>query len=142
MNRMENREERLEAVQDYLINNIGELAEILEGLNTDCSELFGFTVHGNTEEFFNKEFRDDPYSAVLLTQSDAYDVEDEFLICYKYSRDLETFSRSYPHLELDMNLSDIAELIVRARNHEFAESIYPVVVAAMSDELYDLIKGL
>lgn len=141
---MENREERLEAVQDYLIKNIGELAEILEELTTECSEKFGFTVHSNTAEFFYNTFKDDPYSAILAThnESNSYDVDDEFLICYDDIRDIESFSRSYPHLEIDVNLKDIAELIVRARNHEFAEFIYPAVVAAMSDELYDLIKGL
>jgi hypothetical protein len=137
---MTDREEKLEAVEEYLYNNIGELAEILEGLEEDCRALFGFTVHANTEEFFYRTFKDDPYSAVLLTNTDAYDVEDEFLICYAYSRDLESFSRSYPHTELDTNLSDIAKLIIEARNHKHAKSIYPIVVSCMSEELYNMIK--
>ncbi|WNO29757.1 hypothetical protein [Bacillus phage SDFMU_Pbc] len=132
---MTDRKEKLEAVEDYLMQNIGELAEILEELDTYCSELFGFTVHANTEEFFYHTFKDDPYSAVLLTsKNDAYDVEDEFLIFYNYSRDLESFSRSYPHTEIDTNLTDIAELIIGARKRAF--------ITSMTSELYYMIKDL
>ncbi|AGB62654.1 hypothetical protein [Bacillus phage phiAGATE] len=129
------REEKLEAVEDYLLKNIGELAEILQELDTECSELFGFTVHNNTEEFFYHTFKNDPYSAVLLTsKNDMYDVEDEFIICYDYLSDIGSFSRSYPPTEFDTNLTDIAELIISARERK--------VIASMSNELYDMIKDL
>lgn len=133
---MTNRQERLNAAENYLHTHVAELVYILQELEEECRENFGFTVHDNTEEFFNKEFKNDPYGAVLLTchNNNAYDVDQEFIVHYEDQAELESFSRSYPPTELEIQLSEITEMIIKAHKHEF--------ITSMSKEFYNMIKDL
>lgn len=130
---MSDRQERLEAAENYLHNNVEELVYILQELEEKCREHFGFTVHDNTEDFFNKEFKNDPYGAVVVTNNSDYDVDEEFIIYYENQAEIESFSRAYPPVELEINLTEITEMIVYAHQGAFT---------AMSNKLYNMIKDL
>lgn len=132
---MSDRQERLEAAENYLHNNVEELVYILQELEEKCRSNFGFTVHDNTEDFFNKEFKNDPYGAVVVTNnSGAYDVDEEFVIYYEGQAEIESFSRAYPPTELEINLTEITEMIIHARKY--------ALITSMSNELYNMIKDL
>lgn len=131
---MSDRQERLEAAENYLHNNVEELVYILQELEEKCREHFGFTVHDNTEDFFNKEFKNDPYGAVVVTNNSDYDVDEEFIIYYENQAEIESFSRAYPPTELEINLTEITEMIIHARKY--------ALITSMSNELYNMIKDL
>lgn len=130
---MSDRQERLEAAENYLHNNVEELVYILQELEEKCREHFGFTVHDNTEDFFNKEFKNDPYGAVVVTNNSDYDVDEEFLVYYEDQAEIESFSRAYPPVDIEINLTEITEMIIYAHKYAFI---------TVSNELYKRIKDL
>lgn len=105
------RQEIIDDIRDYLLENINVLEDVARDINSWDGSLEQFDVWENDEEFFNTFFGDRPMEAVRASYYGDYKYMDEYVRFNGYGN-LESLSAYQFHEELREEVDYIVELLV------------------------------
>ena len=117
---------------EYLKENLNVLNSFVIQLNDYNECLEELEVFNNDSDFFNKEFKDQPYDLVkILSDSDNYRIEDEYVRFTEYG-----LLESLDGLDYKKLLLDNAEYILDLAIHHYQDTDIE------DDELIEYIANL
>lgn len=99
-----------ENVKEYLLNNLEELKELVDDINSYDDTFDYLNVYENDDEFFNNFYNNNPAEAVRACYYGEYNYCDDFVKINAYGN-VESCSRWEYEEELQENIDEIIDYL-------------------------------
>lgn len=128
-----------ENLRTYLLNDVSELQDIVNELNSYNGSLDDLRVYENDEYFFEMMFSNNPYGAVRATHYGEYNYNDEYVKFNGYGN-LESLNNYEYEDLLKSNVDEIIESLLQYIDHISVSPSLEDIIRSENDlhELIDL----